>query len=765
MRFRLAFCVSFAAILLLLMTLVVSAGPQSASATNTEQSTTSTTNPASTTSATATTTAKTATTATVAPNVALLQATSSDALTLTDVGVLHLELPVTIEETAGGTAKDVNVLVAPLSNGQGSTLLTFQPANGVKLPVTLGPYQSISGSLVADLPWAGTYTSPLRLTWEGKIQKRYAISITRAATAGATAPPLDAGELPDRAVNIACGTSGTLITTTVGPNGVEPVTISRPELRSLKKKIGTATVGAASASMDVKGDNDAALTFPILLNPGQKLPLRLTIKGLEGAGSYDVKLQFGSLNHTPLEKTFSIYAREAGWVAFLWILAGVVASFILRTWFTKSRPRLLIERRFGLLDTDIAAAEAEAGEDARAVAVVADVRTQIREKWAAAVVAETWTDTAAADLLARKARLLMGWIEGRAAARNTKPPEIGLTVASDLDGIEAVLRSRTADAAAITAQEVVANGLRAKLRTAAVAEIQSRAAALVKQLDEIKTNRPVLASAVDNDVRPLLDELPQDLGKDDLSDALARIDNARKQFAVVLAKGLFSDLEKPAPDKIDAGLWAALKQRLAPALETVGRASTADLAMRRFEDALSSYLRTLVQEMSNSARKEASTATADRKEVLTKVLALLDGVEAKIGTKLFEAWHDTATAHDLFSAFDPRTASSMGAGAAAPARPQSLGTMELSREGIAVTLPAALPPPRTFADTTRALSAGDWLANVLALLIATAVGLSVLWNPSLSWGGTGDHLTALLWGLGVHQLSFTGLSSVIDKFK
>ena len=56
------------------------------------------------------------------------------------------------------------------------------------------------------------------------------------------------------------------------------------------------------------------------------------------------------------------------------------------------------------------------------------------------------------------------------------------------------------------------------------------------------------------------------------------------------------------------------------------------------------------------------------------------------------------------------------------------------------------------------------MAAVAAILIATAVGIGVLWNSSLTWGGPGDQLAAVLWGLGVHQLSYNGLSSVIEKF-
>jgi hypothetical protein len=53
-------------------------------------------------------------------------------------------------------------------------------------------------------------------------------------------------------------------------------------------------------------------------------------------------------------------------------------------------------------------------------------------------------------------------------------------------------------------------------------------------------------------------------------------------------------------------------------------------------------------------------------------------------------------------------------------------------------------------------------------LTATVLGLNLLWLPDPSWGGWGDWLVALLWGLGLHQVggaAFEGVTGLTDRFK
>jgi hypothetical protein len=184
--------------------------------------------------------------------------------------------------------------------------------------------------------------------------------------------------------------------------------------------------------------------------------------------------------------------------------------------------------------------------------------------------------------------------------------------------------------------------------------------------------------------------------------------------------------------------------------------------MRGFEAALEDYTRAVAGSLIIAAKEDLDAASAERKEELKATIKSLEGVGAKIGTgKIFEAWNDVVTAQaSLVTAV---RADSMKA-SETQSVPAAFATDESVREGIAVGAINGLPVYRPFAKLVRAIRRGDRLADIAAVVIAAAVGVGVLWNASLSWGGPGDQLAAILWGLGVHQLSYNGLSSIFEKF-
>jgi hypothetical protein len=65
--------------------------------------------------------------------------------------------------------------------------------------------------------------------------------------------------------------------------------------------------------------------------------------------------------------------------------------------------------------------------------------------------------------------------------------------------------------------------------------------------------------------------------------------------------------------------------------------------------------------------------------------------------------------------------------------------------------------------TAQILSGVDVMSWVVAILVATLLGIATLWSPKATWGGWEDHIVALLWGLGLHQFTFAGVSALSDK--
>ena len=59
----------------------------------------------------------------------------------------------------------------------------------------------------------------------------------------------------------------------------------------------------------------------------------------------------------------------------------------------------------------------------------------------------------------------------------------------------------------------------------------------------------------------------------------------------------------------------------------------------------------------------------------------------------------------------------------------------------------------------------DWVVMLAVLGAAIVLGLKLLWADNLMWGSFSDYMVALLWGLGLHQVTSStvnGLGGVLS---
>jgi hypothetical protein len=69
-------------------------------------------------------------------------------------------------------------------------------------------------------------------------------------------------------------------------------------------------------------------------------------------------------------------------------------------------------------------------------------------------------------------------------------------------------------------------------------------------------------------------------------------------------------------------------------------------------------------------------------------------------------------------------------------------------------------------ELTLRLFKSDVLFMLVVILIAVVLGVKLLWAGNPVWGSGNDYLIAVLWGLGLHQLSdsgFQGVSALAEK--
>lgn len=698
---------------------------------------------------------------------AVLQA-ANGTLSVTEVTTTRVLIPLTIEEGNGVAVKGLDVQLTPLARPSGGAgeRLSFEPQGwtpGGDVPA----YGQLSGRLVADLPEAGTYTASMRLVYDGKPQPpRLTVTIQRAAGAAPTPLPLDPGKLPPIGIAVRpCQRASVAVRTTLQSTGGKTVELAAPELRALTSKQGEVTLAKADPRLEVVDGDGRPLSFPLKLEPGKGQPVQLIVHGLDGAGKYEAEIRFSAAGHDPLDKTFDIYARAGMQWAWLPIFVGVLVSFAIRKWYTSRRPALALERRASLLEVDLGAAESEApANDAAAREVIAALRAEIARTWARIIVDEKVADATVLDTVSGKVPLLRGWVEARLALREAKPPAVAAAVEEDMKGIERVLRSPSATAAEVKAQQEVLAGVPAKLRKAAAAEVGNRAAALSDEAAALAKDRPKAKDAIERDVKPLLAAAKQAAGEERFEVALAAVDKARRQLSIVLADDLAAELQGARPERVDEATWRGLQDRLPSKLQAVRVAATADEAWEQFKAALETYSRGIAGALREAARVEQ---TSGDKVAAAAAMQLLDDAERLLAAgKVLEAWRQVVAAHGKLAKQDDRARSALGAAAGAPAS-RLAGFLRDAAAMEGVSLPASSGPfeIRRLQTVTRDLLFGDLLVNVLILLIASLLGLSALWSPSLAWGGWADQLTAFVWGLGLHQVAYSGMTDLVAKIK
>lgn len=165
----------------------------------------------------------------------------------------------------------------------------------------------------------------------------------------------------------------------------------------------------------------------------------------------------------------------------------------------------------------------------------------------------------------------------------------------------------------------------------------------------------------------------------------------------------------------------------------------------------------------------------------TMTLAEVDGVLDLLEKKepLLQDWISVSRRAGTLNPIPPNIATALqGAQAALTNRAATVQMITQAGTDLA-TAAATIPPPAAGraaaplqATTPRGKAAqalswiqgrmrsSDLLVTVVILLIACLMGIKALWISDLGWGGWEDRVIAVLWGLGLHQATFTGVEAL-----
>lgn len=692
----------------------------------------------------------------------------------------------TIEATTDAPVTGLQIMIAPLVGPDGAQVETQCNVNKqacASSPVDIPASGAVQVEVAATLPLEGAYTTAITLTYAGR-RESTPLTVTRTRAA-----------LPVEVLGIETVRSDSLWPaapsvwlTLSGKPGVETSQLHLPTI------VGLSLTGSENTkyqarfnSITVTGE-DGKNVESVVLKSGETHRYLLTINGLNAAGQYAGTLRVEGRDAQPIDKPISILVKSSALVATFLIGIGVWVGYLLRRYGTRDRPRLLQQRRLLILFSETETLEREAGqlnEDEKSVLIIIRRRLDGLYEDVGADLAED--ADAAIKLIDDKLTMFPLWVNTRRRANSVRPPELAEPFRVKLNKVREVLREKQPKDDALKEAQDILKTLPDEITKAVKDDLTKR---LKEFRDEVEKFRQAVTSAsildsIRDRLEPEIKRAEDSVNSGHLESARAAFDEARLEYARLLTEDLRSNLETATdPLGFDAMKWGALKADVLARLDEVSRETDADKAIAAYQSAYTHYLQALAAALRGEVEKDIKIvqALADKLTdedkgkytgALNAIVKRLDMVARHLAAgALREAADEYKQAKDALQA----TAVELK-GKGAKMSGEAAKTLPEAREAGAVPaaageLPTLAAPERdplarpSVKDLTKRLRRYDMLVTLVLFIVAVVLGLSLLWVKDPTWGGWEDALTAVLWGLGLHQVAggaFEGLMGLRDK--
>ena len=526
---------------------------------------------------------------------------------------------------------------------------------------------------------------------------------------------------------------------------------------------------------------------PYTVRKGLPLALELEFSGFDQTGEHKGRLLLAADDQEAAGFDFTLLVRDPAWLAAVLIAIGAGVSMALRRYVGGERPRLVLRRRIVGLREDIAQIRRDDNALGDAgLAVLDDFLRRLDTLDAGtrgpdAPTAE-WLTSSETELSQLQDKLVAfaAWIgacrhldalqaPNQTAAQKTKLDEIGAALRANGelgDALQKSLAALPGELAEIRRQLVVAAF--DELRTEAEAQ---QAVALPGQASS--PDWAALFGAVKRGSALA--------ARGEFAAALGEFAAARGLYGTRLIEDLQARLAPPEPPRAMTNWDEVVKQ--AGALLKTARgliATDPDAAIDAYTAAYRVYLDALIDPLLRETGDEAALAArlkdfaADKQAALRTAAGLAatglrEAAKALAQDRLRAAWaaYDKAYGDWQAARVTARGVSvTLGNRSPEAALAFGAGLPRLADGGTAAAGPALPTARESSAELTARTAQLDRWVDVAAVVVATLLGLNFVWAANASWGGLGDWMVALLWGLGVHQVSgytFDGVLGLRDK--
>ncbi|HEX6096533.1 MAG TPA: hypothetical protein VF432_09435 [Thermoanaerobaculia bacterium] len=495
---------------------------------------------------------------------------------------------------------------------------------------------------------------------------------------------------------------------------------------------------------------------------------------VDDAGEYTGTIRLTSPStQAALNVPVTIWVRESGWLGALFISIGVLTSFGLRSYLGKGRTRLLQQREAMQLLADARTLQ----EDVRKTSAAPDrLETEVLDTLMQRIVAlSDKLDTGGVDedgtqLAELRARLraTREWVPQRRRIAGLLP-EVRAKVAPELETVTDFLLGDSA--AELEATRTTLRNLPKKIDAAVQEDFITRIATLREKSDEstFLTGQPL--ADMRNEVAQHLDRSSQAANGKRFDEAAAALLDAEAAYAVAVGRELQRRIEAETvpPFGFDGENWPDLQSRVREPLrnltgDAAARIDAVRAAFRTYTEgrvaALETFARQRLQPRIEAEGEEPKKQKlrAAHQEALT---ALTNARRATQADDYDAAARELAEAVKKLREVDRdapgNTAMAVGKDAVTPGSAPATPSFDLTDlvlnifGGLGTRDP--LQAEKRAAYLQALVRRLDTVVMLAVLGIAIVVGLQLLWAGNLLWGSFSDYLIAILWGLGLHEVT------------
>lgn len=692
-----------------------------------------------------------------------------------------IEHPFTIEATSAAVA-DVRVTVAPLAGPGALPVAPLWTVDGKpgNQPFTVPALGAVTLLLKAELPASGTYTSAITLI-QGDRRRSTTLVIQR------TRPALP---VEIQGIEKVRGKAGDVaLWLTAQSTSDREIKVRPPVLASLaREETDKSRTQARFEQLQVYDEEGRRLDRPFLLAAGESKRLRLDLEDLSDPGSYLGKVRITAEDMQPVDADVTVLVRRGAWTAGWLIFLGVLVSYLLRRYLNGVRPRLVRRRRLiGFLAQLERIQGIEGGLRGPEQALLDRLRQDLESLDEDLGMGSDRNADAQLDSFERKLRLLPGWINLGRQVEALEPPSLRPPLRIKVQVVETLLsKDLLTDAEAQQAQAALTDietGIPAAVRQ----EILDRIAVFRTQAGQptaLVTTEAKLRLA--QEVEPDLKAAEEHVAAARIPEARAALQKARGRYARILATDLAATLETtPPPVTATPAAWKSWKDRVREKLDQARNEPDPERAVTAYQAAAVLFLADIarfwlatVEQLSLRVQSDPKLTPEQKTEQTTslrEVAGHLRNAAARAETL------ETGPAAAEYAAAQEKLApllrdlksqgiqmnASGGPDAELPGAP---GQIPAGMEANPILLLPAFSAHRrpSAGEISRRLFWSDFWFTAAILLIAVFLGLKLLWMDDLTWGDPNDSLVAVLWGLGMHQVSgaaFEGVNTLADRFR